>query len=103
MARTKPVLVVPIAAANRATLGAVALLTNFIEKDYQAAVARDTGEVPSTFFGYVELNLFRLYQVRMPRMAPEVSPQLFMQRGFLERLPVRRGLRPRIVGLAPQR
>ena len=87
MARAKPVLVDLSAAANRVALSAVGLLINFIEKDYQAAVARDAGEVPCTFFEYVELNLFRVNQVRMPRVAPEVSPQLFTQRGFLERLP----------------
>jgi hypothetical protein len=103
MAKTNPVPVVLILAASVVTLGAIGLLLSFIRKDYEAAVARGTGGVPSSWFGYLELNFFRVFQVRNPRTAPKVSPQLFMQRGFLERLPVRQGLRPRIVGLAPQR
>jgi hypothetical protein len=103
MAKTNPVLVVIILATSLITLVAIVLLFNFVKKDYQAAVARGTGGTPSSFFGYLELNFFSLFRVRDPRTAPEVSPNLYMQRGFLERLPIRQGLRPRIVGLAPQR
>ena len=103
MAKTNPALLVVSVTASLVTLTAIVLLFNFVKKDYQAAVARGTGGVPSSFLGYVELNFFRLFRVRNPRTAPKVSPQLYMQRGFLERLPVRHGLRPRIVGLAPQR
>lgn len=103
MAKINPILVFLIVAPCIVTLGALGLLISIIREDYQAAVARGTGGVPSSFFGYLELNFFRLFQVRNLRTAPEVSPQLFMQRGFLERLPVRQGLRPRVVGLAPQR
>jgi hypothetical protein len=103
MAKNNPVLVFMILSAGLITLGAIVLVFSLVKKDYQAAVARGTGGTPSSFFGYLELNFFRLFQVRDPRTALEVSPQLYMQRGFLERLPVRQGLRPRIVGLAPQR
>src|SRR5271155_1531667 len=103
IAKANPVLAVAIVVTSLFTLGTIVLIFNIVKKDYEAAVARGTGGTPSSFLGYLELNFFRLFRVCNPRTAPEVSPQLYMQRGFLERLPIRQGVRPRIVGLAPQR
>jgi hypothetical protein len=103
IAKPNPVLAIVIVVTSLFTLGTIALIFNIVKKDYEAAVARDTEGTPSSFLGYLELNFFRLFRVCNPRTAPEVSPQLHMQRGFLERLPMRQGVRPRIVGLAPQR
>jgi hypothetical protein len=103
IAKRNPVLAVVIVVTSLFTLGTIVLIFNIVKKDYEAAVARGTGGTPSSFLGYLELNFFRLFRVCNPRTAPEVSPQLYMQRGFLERLPMRQGVRPRIVGLAPQR
>jgi hypothetical protein len=103
IAKANSVLAVAIVVTSLFTLGTIVLIFNTVKKDYEAAIARGTGGTPSSFLGYLELNFFRLFRVRNPRTAPEVSPQLYMQRGFLERLPIRQGVRPRIVGLAPQR
>ena len=103
IAKANPVLAIAIVVTSLFTLGTIVLIFNIVKKDYEAAVARGTGGNPSSFLSYLELNFFRLFRVCNPRTAPEVSPQLYMQRGFLERLPIRQGVRPRIVGLAPQR
>jgi hypothetical protein len=79
------------------------LIFNIVKKDYEAAVVRGTGGTPSSFLGYLGLNFFRLFRACNSRTASDVSPQLYMQRGFLERLPIHQGVRPKIVGLASQR
>ena len=103
MARTHPVLAVMILGISLVSLGVFVVIFRLVKNDYQAAIARGTGGTPGSFLGYLEYNFFRLFRVRDPRIAPEISPLLYMQRGFLESLPIREGLRPRIVGLAPQR
>lgn len=103
MAKSNPVLAVVILVTGLFALGTIMLIFNIVKKDYEAAVARGTAGTPSSFLSYLELNFFHLFRIRNPRKPPEVSPKLYMQRGFLERLPIRQGVRPRIVGLAPQR
>jgi hypothetical protein len=103
IAEPNTVLAIVIAVTSLFTLGTIVLIFNIVKEDYEAAVACGTGGTPSSFLGYLELNFFRLFRVCNPRTALGISPQLYMQRGFLERLPIRPGVRPRIVGLAPQR
>ncbi len=96
-------MLVLITASALMSLGTILLILSLIKKDYQAAVARGSGGTPSSFLSYLEVNFFRLFCVRNSRLVPEVSPHLWMQRGYLESLPLRNGVRPRLVGLAPQR
>lgn len=83
IAKANPVLAVATVVTSLFTLGTIVLIFSIVKKDCEAAVACDTGGTPSSFLGYLELNFFRLFRVCNPRTAPEISPQLYIQRGFL--------------------
>lgn len=100
---SSPTVLVLVLALALMALGIFLTLFNFIRSDYQAAVARGSGGTPASFLGYLEISFFRLFRIRNTRVAPEISPRLRMQRGYLESLPMRNGVRPKIVGMAPQR
>ena len=100
---TSPTMLGLILACSLMSLAILLLLFNLIRNDYQAAVARGSGGTPSSFLGYLEINFFRLFRKCNSQAVPEVPSDLWMQRGYLENLPIRNGVRPRIVGLAPQR
>jgi hypothetical protein len=103
IAKANPVLAIAIIATSLFILGTIVLIFNIVKKDYEAAIVRGTRGTPSSFLGYLGLNFFRLFRACNSKTAPDVSPQLYMPRGLLERLPIRQGVRPKIVGLASQR
>jgi hypothetical protein len=75
----------------------------FIKKDYNAFIALGPGGTPSTPSGYLRICLLKLFALRNPFVPPPVPPTLYPQRGLLRKLPTRKGTRPKVVGLAPQR
>lgn len=90
-------------ASSLLLLGTLLLAFSLVRKDYGAAVARGSGGILFNLFRYIEINFFRIFRVSNPRVAEEVAPKLWMQRGYLETLPVRAGVRPEVKGIAPQR
>ncbi|KKK20223.1 hypothetical protein ARAM_004875 [Aspergillus rambellii] len=80
-------------------------LAHSIRKDYHAFLALGPGGTPSTPAGYLRICLLRLVTIRDPFAPPSLPSVLHPQQGFLQRnaLSIRRGPRPKVVGIAPQR
>ncbi|KAE8146001.1 hypothetical protein BDV25DRAFT_133301 [Aspergillus avenaceus] len=80
-------------------------LAHHIRKDYHAFLALGPGGTPSTPSGYLRICILRLFAVRDPFAPPALPSSLLPQEGYLtpDKLPMRSGQRPRVVGIAPHR
>lgn len=72
-------------------------------KDYKTFLALGPGGTSYSFGGYTKLSLISFFKLRDPYHAPEMPSRLRPQKGFLSGLPARRGRRPQLAGIAPQR
>ena len=77
----------------------------FIYNDYQNFLNLGPGGTPSTPLGYLKLSWLRLWALRDPYTAPKGREDFLPSRGILKRgqFPYRCGIRPQVVGIAPQR
>ncbi|KAI9839836.1 MAG: hypothetical protein M1819_000026 [Sarea resinae] len=76
-----------------------------IYKDYLSYLHLGPGGTPSTFAGYLRICFLRLFALSDPFAPPPVLSTLHPATGFLSTttLPYRRGPRPEVRGIAPQR
>ncbi|KAL4899563.1 hypothetical protein BDW74DRAFT_109873 [Aspergillus multicolor] len=76
-----------------------------IRKDYHAFLALGPGGTPSTPAGYLRICILRLFALRNPFDPPSIPQTLHPKTGFLTHssIPTRRGPRPTVAGIAPQR
>lgn len=75
----------------------------YIDQDYKMFLALGAGGTTYSFRGYTQLSFISLFRLRNPYMAPEMPLKLRPLYGFLKDLQPRRGRRPLLVGVAPQR
>ncbi|KAI5866870.1 hypothetical protein GGS23DRAFT_552484 [Durotheca rogersii] len=77
----------------------------FIQNDYQNYLKLGPGGTPATFSGYVRISWLKLWACRDPFHPLPADPDVQPTAGILHRkpLPCRGGLRPDVVGIAPQR
>ncbi|KAI2629769.1 hypothetical protein GGR54DRAFT_278581 [Hypoxylon sp. NC1633] len=77
----------------------------FVHNDFQNYLKLGPGGTPATFAGYIRINWLKLWACRDPLNAlpadPDVQPAAGVFR--MRPLPYRCGLRPKVVGIAPQR
>jgi len=80
-------------------------LSHTIRKDYAAFIALGPGGVPQSPKGYIGFCCLRPFALRNPFEPPRLPPTLHPQDGFLapDALPTRKGPRPVVKGIAPQR
>lgn len=74
-----------------------------VAKDYRAFLALGPGGTPCSFHGYTRLALISFFRLRDPYLPPKMISEARPQRGYLKELQARQGIRPRLVGIAPQR
>lgn len=74
-----------------------------IQQDYQKFLDMGPGGTPYCFRGYAQLSVLSFFKVRNPYIAPELPARLRPKTGFLKALHRRRGCRPKLIGIAPQR
>ncbi|KAI1382151.1 hypothetical protein F4677DRAFT_16988 [Hypoxylon crocopeplum] len=77
----------------------------FVHNDYQNYLKLGPGGTPATFAGYIRINWLKLWACRDPFNALPADPDVQPAAGILRTkpLPYRCGLRPKVVGIAPQR
>lgn len=75
----------------------------FIVRDYHAFLSLGPGGTPSTFAGYLRVSCLRLFTLKDPFTPPIATPATLPTDGYLLRLPMRHGPRPKVVGIAPHR
>ncbi|KAI0594323.1 hypothetical protein F4775DRAFT_606301 [Biscogniauxia sp. FL1348] len=80
----------------------------FVHNDYQNYLKLGPGGTPATFPGYLRISWLKLWALRDPLSPLAAGPDTQPARGVLGKkaappLPHRRGPRPRVVGIAPQR
>ncbi|KAI4600190.1 hypothetical protein KJ359_001293 [Pestalotiopsis sp. 9143b] len=77
----------------------------YINNDFKNYLNLGPGGTPATFHGYLTINWFRLWALRDPFTPPPSDPASYPGVGVLKKspLPQRRGPRPTVVGIAPQR
>ena len=89
------------------TLLALAPLPWIIHNDYENFISLGPGGTPSTFFGYLKITYLRLFALSDPYKPATFSEPIYPAVGYYQRarswLPERRGPRPTIAGIAPQR
>ena len=89
------------------TLLAVAPLPFVIYNDYENFLSLGPGGTPSTFLGYLKITYLRLFALSDPYTPATFSEKIYPAIGYYQRarswLPERRGPRPKIAGIAPQR
>ncbi|KAI1649791.1 hypothetical protein F4815DRAFT_135426 [Daldinia loculata] len=88
-----------------AFLISVFTLVVFVHNDYQNYLKLGPGGTPATFAGYIRINWFKLWACRDPFTPLPADPDVQPAAGILREkpLPYRCGLRPKVVGIAPQR
>ena len=79
------------------------LVWRFIVQDYCDFLALGPGGTPHTTRGYLQISFFRFCRIRNTHKAAPTPKSLWIQDGFLHALPERRGPRPDVRGIAPQR
>ena len=77
----------------------------YIHYDYKAFLSLGPGGTPATPLGYLKIKLLSLFCLRDPLRPTLIPPHFRPQNGYLDQdtLPKRRGERPRVQGVAPQR
>ncbi|KAI2640464.1 hypothetical protein GGS26DRAFT_160877 [Hypomontagnella submonticulosa] len=88
-----------------ALLVGLATIVVFIHNDYQNYLNLGPGGTPATFAGYIRINWLKLWACRDPLNPLPADPDVQPAAGVLRKkpLPYRCGLRPKVVGIAPQR
>jgi len=87
------------------TLIALALICWVIHNDYDNFLLLGPGGTPSTFLGYLKIAFLRMFALKNPYEPLSCSSDIYPKVGYLDSLsfPQRRGPRPQIAGIAPQR
>lgn len=75
----------------------------FVARDYHDFLSLGPGGTPSTFAGYLRVSCLRLFTLKDPFTPPTATPATLPTDGYLLRLPMRRGPRPKVAGIAPHR
>lgn len=75
----------------------------FVVRDYHDFLSLGPGGTPSTFAGYLRVTYLRLFTLKDPFTPPIATPTTLPTDGYLLRLPMRRGPRPKVAGIAPHR
>ncbi|KAL5120237.1 hypothetical protein ACEQ8H_001795 [Pleosporales sp. CAS-2024a] len=85
------------------------LLAWYIHRDYKAFISLGPGGTPSTPLGYLKIKLLSLVCLRDPLRPMAIPAHFRPQTGYFaalttgQQLPRRKGARPVIAGIAPQR
>ncbi|KAH8727611.1 hypothetical protein GQ44DRAFT_611448 [Phaeosphaeriaceae sp. PMI808] len=81
------------------------LLAFYIHYDYKAFLSLGPGGTPSTPLGYLKIKLLSLICLRDPLRPISIPPHFRPQKGYFNdaALPPRKGGRPFVQGIAPQR
>ncbi|KAF2833074.1 hypothetical protein CC86DRAFT_365059 [Ophiobolus disseminans] len=81
------------------------LLALYIHKDYKAYISLGPGGTPSTPLGYLKIKLLSIICLRDPLRPLPIPPHFRPQKGYFDNgaLPARKGTRPLVQGVAPQR
>jgi len=77
----------------------------YIHKDYRAFLSLGPGGTPATPLGYLKIKLLSLICLRDPLRPIAIPPHFRPQKGYFtaSSLPTRKGTKPLIRGIAPQR
>ena len=81
------------------------LLAFYIHYDYKAYLSLGPGGTPATPLGYLKIKLLSLICLRDPLHPLPIPPHFRPQKGYFndDTLPARKGERPLVQGVAPQR
>jgi hypothetical protein len=81
------------------------LLAYYIHYDYKAFLSLGPGGTPATPLGYLKIKLLSLICLRDPLQPLPIPPHFRPQQGYFTdpALPTRKGCRPFVQGVAPQR
>ncbi|RAL65205.1 hypothetical protein DID88_001311 [Monilinia fructigena] len=86
---------------------ALAPIPWIIYNDYHNFISLGPGGTPSTLLGYVKITYLRIFALSDPYSPPTVSEGTNPPIGYIQRvhpqIPMRRGPRPKVAGIAPQR
>jgi hypothetical protein len=89
------------------TLIALSSISWIIHNDYENFVSLGPGGTPSTFQGYLRITCLRLFALNNPYKPAPCSEQINPKTGYCGGvsgwLPDRKGPRPKVAGIAPQR
>jgi hypothetical protein len=90
-----------------ATILALAPLPCIVHNDYRAFISLGPGGTPSTFLGYLKITYLRLFALSDPYSPPPILGSICPSTGCFQTctacMPSRRGRRPTVAGIAPQR
>ena len=75
----------------------------FVSRDYQKFLSLGPGGTPSNFAGYLKVSGLRFFTIENPFIPEVPSSKVQPVNGYLVGLPFRRGPRPAVAGIAPQR
>lgn len=86
---------------------ALAPVPLIIHRDYLNFLSLGPGGTPSTFSGYLKISILRLFALPDPYTPAPIAEKVYPSKGYYQRahswLPTRKGPRPTIAGIAPQR
>lgn len=89
------------------TLLALGPLFCIIHNDYNNFLSLGPGGTPSTFAGYLKITYLRIFALSDPFAPPTILGRIRPETGALQawsaQIPIRRGPRPMVAGIAPQR
>ncbi|RFU35973.1 hypothetical protein B7463_g369, partial [Scytalidium lignicola] len=89
------------------TLIALAVIAWIVYNDYDNFLLLGPGGTPSTFLGYLKIACLRMVALKNPYEPLSCSSDIYPRIGYFQDtpylLPQRRGPRPQIAGIAPQR
>jgi hypothetical protein len=75
----------------------------YIHHDYRTFLSLGPGGTPSTPLGYLKVKTLSVISLRDPLRPLPTPPHFRPQEGYLNLLPLRKGVRPLVQGIAPQR
>lgn len=89
------------------TLIALSPLPAIVHNDYVNFLSLGPGGTPSTFLGYLKITYLRMWALSDPYTPAKLEEKIYPAKGYYQRaqswLPQRKGARPKIAGIAPQR
>jgi hypothetical protein len=94
---TNPLPIIMVIATSLLTLGIIALIFNLTKKPHQVIAAPRTSGTSSSLLRNLYLRLSQLLKPPNLFTPSPIPATISTQRGYLETLPLRQGLRPRIV------
>src|SRR5271156_313932 len=94
---TNPLPITMVIATSLLTFGIITLIFKLTKKNHQAVAALRTSGTSSSLLRNLYLHLSQLLKPPNPFTPPLIPATISTQRGYLETLPLRQGLRPRIV------